>query len=212
MVANGMSFVWGFPNANSHRGFVRDLGWQDIHEVPSFRLDLAGVKPVPTHGSEVTLLPGFGPHFDRLWQEVCGDYVVITCRDRRYLTWRYASNLDEHYRVLGFFEGQELRGYAVVKRYLEELQIVDILTVGDDEVGVRLVLSVVRLALEESATTVSMWLNVTHPLHRALEKLGFQLGGPVTYFAGRVLRPGVPKREVYDHRCWYLTMGDSDVF
>jgi hypothetical protein len=205
-------FVWGFPNAVSHRGFVRDLEWRDIHEIPVLRLDLAGIKPTPACAHEVVQVPGFSTHFDKLWQEVKRGYTVIACRDRRHLEWRYARKPGERYRVLGYFDHEELRGYAVFKRYEDELQVVDILTVPDEDVGVALISSAVELAQQEAACAIGMWLNVAHPLHRALEKLGFRLEGPVTYFGGRVLRPGLPERELYDYRCWYLTMGDSDVY
>lgn len=209
---SGGGFVWGFPNPAIHRTRVRDLAWRDIYEIPVLRLDLDGIKSAPRPVSEVRLLSGFSPHFDKLWQDVNGGYTVIGCRDRRHLEWRYALKPGERYQVLGYFDREELRGYVVFKRYHDELQVVDILTVSAEEVGVRLVSSVVDIALQESARAIGMWLNVTHPLHRALEKLGFRPGGPVTYFAGRVLRPGLPERELYDYRCWYLTMGDSDVY
>ena len=38
--------VFGFPNAQSHRGFIRDLGWQDVHEIPMLRLEVASAKPI----------------------------------------------------------------------------------------------------------------------------------------------------------------------
>lgn len=212
MVDSEISLVWGFPNAASHRGFVRDLDWLDIYQIPVLRLDLARERPRARDGSEVRLLPGFDPRFDRLWQFVKDEHPVIACRDRRHLEWRYASKPDGGYRVLGYVDGEQLRGYAIIKRHHDELQVVDILPVTSDEVGIRLIEEAVRLGLEESAAAVGLWLNVALPLHRDLEKLGFRPSGPVTYFCGRLLSDGVPGQDIYDHRCWYLTMGDSDVY
>ena len=57
-----------------------------------------------------------------------------------------------------------------------------------------------------------MWLSVVHPLHRALERLGFRNEGPVTYLGARLLRPLPPGSNLFDFRDWYFTMGDSDVY
>jgi GNAT superfamily N-acetyltransferase len=212
MAESGMGLVWGFPNTLSHRGFVRNLSWVDIYEVPTFRLPLQEPPSLSTPGDAVLELKGFDARFDRLWNQVKDDYPIIARRDQQYLQWRYAENPAEHYRILAHVEDETLLGYAVFKRYQNELQIVDVLTVQDTDVGLALVSRAAQIALEEPAASVSLWLNVTHPLHHALEKRGFRNGEPVTYFGGLALQPDLPAVDLYDFRNWYLTMGDSDVF
>lgn len=212
MAESGMGLVWGFPNTLSHRGFVRNLQWVDIYEVPTFRLSLQGRLSLPTLSDDVVELEEFDARFDRLWNQVKDDYPIITRRDRPYLQWRYVENPAERYRILAHVEGESLRGYAVFKRYQDEIQIVDLLTVQDVNVGLGLISRIAHIALQEAAASVSLWLNITRPLHHALEKWGFGNGEPVTYFGGLALQPGLPADELYDFRNWYLTMGDSDVF
>lgn len=48
-------------------------------------------------------------------------------------------------------------------------------------------------------------------MHHALEKMGFQPEGAVTYLGGLALQPEFGDT-LYDFRNWYFTMGDSDVF
>jgi len=212
MAESGMGLVWGFPNALSHRGFVRTLKWIDIYEIPMLRLPLQGRFALPTPSENVTEIEEFDIRFDRLWNQVKDNYPIIARRDRQHLQWRYVENPAERYRILAHVGDESLLGYAVFKRYQDELQIVDLLTVQDVNVGLGLVSRVAHIALEESAASVSLWLNVTHPLHHALEKRGFGNGEPVTYFGGLALQPDLPAAELYDFRNWYLTMGDSDVF
>jgi GNAT superfamily N-acetyltransferase len=212
MTEAGMGLVWGFPNALSHRGFVCNLEWVDIYEVPTFRLSLQGRLSLPTPSDDVVESEGFDARFDRLWKRVKDGYPIITRRDRPYLQWRYVENPAERYRILAHVEDESLLGYAVFKRYQDELQIVDILAVQDTDVGLGLISRVAQIALEESAMSISLWLNVTHPLHHALEKRGFRNGEPVTYLGGLALQSDLPLPELYDFRNWYLTMGDSDVF
>ena len=212
MAQSGMAMVWGFPNAVSHRGFIRNLDWVDIYEVPTFRLPLTERLSLLPPGDNVVELEEFDDRFDHLWESVKDDYRVITKRDQKYLQWRYVQNPAEQYRILACVDAEEVLGYSVFKRYHAELQVIDILTVQDVEVGRQLVSRAAQIALENSASALSLWLNVTHPLHLALEKMGFSNGEPVTYFGGLLLQPDLSGTDVYGFRDWYLTMGDSDVF
>jgi GNAT superfamily N-acetyltransferase len=211
MAQAGMGMVWGLPNALSHRGFIRDLEWVDIYEVPTLRLTLANHRPLPAPHS-VVALPEFDEHFDQLWEQVKDNYRIIVRRDRSHLQWRYVKNPTEVYRILAYVDANNVAGYVVFKRYCEELQIVDILTRSGTDIGITLISQVAQIALEQSLSAVSLWLNVSHPLHWALEKLGFRNGEPVAYLGGFLLQPDLQEAGIYDFHNWYLTMGDSDVF
>ena len=212
MVELGMPVVWGFPNSLSHRRVVKDLNFIDMHEVPMFRLSMNAVIALPIPSGNIVELEDFDHRFDDLWKQVRDDYPVITRRDREHLQWRYVRNPTERYRILAYVDREDVLGYAVFKRYQEELQVIDILTVQDVEVGIQLILRMAQLAPGESASALSLWLNMSHPLHWALEKLGFRNGEPITYFTARILRPELSEDVVYDYRNWHLTMGNSDVF
>jgi len=209
MTKSGMAMVYGFPNAMSHRGFIKDLGWADIYEIPTFRLPLSGAVSLPAPGPALVELQQFDKRFDLLWEQVKDDFPVVTKRDQRHLQWRYVDNPIERFRILAYGDADSLLGYAVFKRYQDELQVVDLLTVQDIEIGVRLLSGVAQAADAEVAAAISLWLGVTHPLHHALERFGFRLGEPVTYFGALAFRNQV---EISNFRNWYLAMGDSDVF
>jgi len=212
MADQGMEMVWGFPNSSSHRIFVRDLSWQDIYEIPMFRLHLGASQRVDAGESDgVTEESKIDERFDRLWERVSSDYDMIVRRDQSYLTWRLSKPLQQ-YRVIVRADKEEIRGYMVFKRYAEELQVVDML-IGrkDADTGRALIAYVIRQGQKEKAKTISMWLNVAHPFHHALESMGFKPEGPVTYLAGLALNPKL-NASTYDHRRWFFTMSDSDVF
>lgn len=210
MLREGMQLVWGFPNSQSHRGFVRDLGWSDIWEIPTFRVRLPLAKPVPS-AADVTFCTGPLDGFDDLWRAMRTRHRVIAARDAATIEWRYRANPTEQYRILQRVVTGSLCGYAVLKRYKEDLHIVDLLA-RDDETGVALVHAAIGHALTEGATAVSMWLNVNHPLHLELERIGFQNELPVTYLGARTLDPALSQSSLRDYRDWYVTMGDSDVY
>lgn len=215
MAESGMALVWGFPNLFSHRGLIRDLDWVDVQEVPTLRLPLVPGFELAGGSTGVVELSGFDARFDDLWHRVRDGYPVIARRDGEQLQWRYVHNPGAGYTILALPDGDQVLGYAVLKRFYTEMQVVDILVARDGrgaETGVRLIARAIEIAQENSALSIALWLNVTHPLHHALEKLGFRHGEPITYFCGRVLTPDPAAPDLYDFRCWHLTMGDSDVF
>ncbi len=210
MAETGMSMVWGFPNVLSHRGFIRDLSWHDIHEVPVFRRVLNEGRPLPEPSPRIVELDVFDGRFDRLWTEMEGRYPILTRRDSRYLAWRYGANPENRYTVLGCVDGNRLLGYAIYKPFQDSIDLVDLLCL-DEKVGVDLTCGVGQRAAAAGAQSVGMWFNVSLPLHLELEKYGFRNAEPLTYFGARRLRPEMGS-EVDEFRNWYLTMGDSDVY
>ena len=119
---------------------------------------------LPTSDDALAEVTDFDERFDLLWETVKDDHSLLTKRDQRYLQWRYVQNPSEQYRILTYLVQGTLLGYAVFKQYRDEIQIVDILTVKDVKVGVRLISGIVEIARRESAVAVNLWLNISHPL------------------------------------------------
>jgi GNAT superfamily N-acetyltransferase len=212
MAERGMPVAVAFANAFSHRLIIRDLAFVDLCQIPTFRLSLPPASGFSERDKQIVELEDFDDRFDQLWKCVSDDYAVIARRSRAHLHWRYVRRPAQRYRILAYLDGGELLGYVVLKRYREELHLVDVLSVRDVEVAERLILCAAQLAVHESASGLSLWLNVSHPLHWALERLGFCNGEPVTYMTAKVLRPELSEAAIYDFRNWYVTMGDSDVY
>ncbi len=211
MSKDGLVGVWGFPNVNSHRGFVRDLKWMDIYEIPTFRLRLSGSATVAGDIDGVSEVSIIDESFDDLWARANLSHKLLVKRDASYLRWRYFANLEGKYRAMVLSENGKLLGYAIFKRYENEIQIVDMLTMPDISIGKRLVQQSINVAVKEGCSAVSMWLNVNDPLHHTLEQIGFRDDAPITYFGGRVFDES-QGNIFYDYKNWHITMGDSDVY
>lgn len=213
MANRGMVMVWGFPNINSHRVIIRDIGWKDIYEIPTLRLKLVSQKiALPVVLSCVCELFDADERFDRFWEKIHNHYDILVRRDRTYINWRYLSNPIEKYRLIAHVENEEVKGYAVFKHYQNELQVVDLLIGKNEiEIGKSLIEFIISQAIDIKAKSVSLWLNVVHPFHHTLEKIGFRPEGPVTYWGGLILNSQF-YASLYNSRRWYFTMSDSDVF
>lgn len=209
-----MVMVWGFPNSMIHRSRIQDLSWHDIYEIPMLRLHLTNYRQIlqNTLSESVMELHEADSRLDDLWIRIQNDYNVMTRRDYAFINWRYFLNPIERYRFIAYVENEEIKGYAVFKRYQSELQVIDLLIAKSDMVvGEALINYIIAEAVKEKAASVSLWLNVTHPLHHILEKIGFKPEGPVTYLGGLNLSSSFDD-SIYDFHRWYFTMSDSDVF
>lgn len=213
MEAQGYVIVWGFPNHRSHYGLIRHLMWQDICEIPMFRLDINELRFTPSISDKIIQLSTFGKQFDALWGLAGSNYDIAVRRDHNYLNWRFIANPQHTYYCYGYIEGGQLLGYIVFKQYKTvEIDIVDFLTVPEWPVVRELVGAVLEYCRQNSYKAINTWLPLRYPFHLDLEKTGFRNHEPITYFGSRILNSAVANLDFGDVRQWYYTMGDSDTF
>lgn len=208
MQEEGFAAVWGFPNSNSHRGFVERLGWRDIERVPFLSLELTGRVP-PAPRLEVAPMRADTPGLDALGRAMAGEYGWMVVRDAEYARWRYLEHPERPYTAWVATSAGEPVAYSVTKVYRDRLQVVD-LAFRDPGVAVDLVARAVHTAASAGQRHVDLWMPLGCAVHRGLERLGFVPTGPVTYF-GVGAFAGCP-RDIASPSAWYYAMSDSDVF
>lgn len=210
LVADGFVAVYGFPNANSHRGFISRLEWQNIYEIPTLSLTLApGTVPRSVPG-QVATAAEFDAAFDTHWDAVKTNYRVWAWRDAAHLRWRYSENPEERYTAAAWRENGMILGYVVTKIYHgSSLDIVELFAC-EDSVARGLVDWAIAEASSKGISSISMWSPVHSPIRITLESLGFTAGAPVTYFGARSFEE-LPF-DLSDYRNWNFAMCDSDVF
>jgi len=212
MAQEGYLMVWGFPNDMSNRGFVRDLAWKDVYEIPMFRLNLSDMPSGPQISSDIVELRDFDKRFDVLWESVRSDHAILVQRDQKYLQWRFRMNPQNRYRAVAYLQSDRTFGYAVFKRFESDLDIVDVLAVRQGSIARDLVMAALDIGRQAGLKCANMWLPMGEALHLELEKLGFQNGVPVTYLGMRVLNSFPADLDGSDSRRWHYAMCDSDVF
>ena len=140
----GVTTVWGFPNANSHPGFVGKLGWFDIYEFPTWvkpiqsrhviqryvrSSALAGIlgavadrlyqlvapKPTPPRQCSIQEISGFDERFDALWTRHRSVARIVQIRDATYLRWRYLAAPAFEYRPFEVTVAGSLKGYVILR-------------------------------------------------------------------------------------------------
>ena len=135
--ADGVRFIYGFPNDQSARGFFGKLKWESLDPLPFLikplranyflgRLGpLAGLgERLPsislTRGSSARIPSRYGvddtlrfdERHDHLWEAFAADINVAVRRDQQYLRWRFEEK-PETYQMMSLTVGEEVVAYVV---------------------------------------------------------------------------------------------------
>lgn len=69
----------------------------------------------PPQGSMVCTIQTYDDRVTKLWHEGAPAYGIHARRDRAFLTWRFQEHPEGGYHTLGYFTGERLEGYLVLK-------------------------------------------------------------------------------------------------
>jgi hypothetical protein len=206
MVKLDYLMIWGFPNNNSHRIFIKELLWEDIYEIPTMRLALNQGK-IKCSNNIIT-----DNHFDLDYSEINSSQAMISVKkDIIYLQWRYVDHPTNKYTNLVLATGKRVSSFCIVKEYCNALDIIDF-QAKDYQEGKELIKQVLSFAYQNKLDYVNCWSPRHHFLHPLFEKLGFVNKEPITYLGFRRLSHDMPNDELDNYTEWYIQMGDSDVY
>jgi hypothetical protein len=205
-----LAFVWGFPNPNSHYGFVNKLAWKDLFSLHF--LDVPACAPNSGSAELVALEPGdVERRLGALPRTIDG--VVPSARTSRFLRWRYLSDRSRY----TFVGASSEQSFAVVSTYQEStttprtLNVVDAFyeTARD---ALPLLEAVTAYAASTAHDVVSVWTDLRSPLWGAAERLRARPRGVITYAGVLPSMHADLDGSLSDPRRWRVSMGDSDVF
>lgn len=200
MSAEGFDLVFGFPNRQSHRIFVRDLKWNDLSPVPTLKLAKGPVRPPETGAALIDEVSRFDEWVDAIEADVL---PIGLHRGARFLNWRFIEEPSGRYRILRISSDGVPMGYAVFKTFCGAIDVVDVY--GRPDPVCRLICHLARVHECE----LNMWISVNDPVFGALERIGFEATAPVTFMGGRNLRGS---GDLFDPRIWSVSMAMSDVY
>lgn len=206
---HGFAVVWGFPNTNSHYGFVDKLNWNDISYVPMLSL-MINKKAAPSKRSIIEIrdfneLPNLPEKKKKINPKYCG-----ILRNKEYLNWRFFQNPLNTYKA--FTLSSEKDSYLIYKEYKgsdETLQIdiVDYSWENTKEATQEYINALISL-IGENIKLINTWALLNSKQHLSFERLGFQPNSPITYYGNRQN----PNLKTDHMRFSEITMCYSDVF
>jgi GNAT superfamily N-acetyltransferase len=210
MADMGVVMVWGFPNTQSHYGFVQRLGWRDIGVVITMSRETG---MIPDDATQLTPLPAPDDRVSELFERSLDGRIFPAFRDAPYLKWRYLDNPATRYLILTM--GKRPDALAVTKSYLDTskgrcLEVMEVLYGRDPQLALPLFSALLSYARATGHGRVRTWLHLSDPAFPELEKLSFVPSEPIAYFAGRTLGAFSLPADRMKLECWAVSMGDSD--
>jgi hypothetical protein len=206
MKEDDYKFVWGFPNVNSHYGFIKNLGWQDTGIVPMLSLGVNALKQVPN--CNYNLIPNFDDTIALILKD---DAPISINKTKAYLNWRYTQNPSAQYKIIQTEEGATVV-YKKILSFQDATKFeVDILEINflKDFQQLQFLLNAI-LQEEQNVIKFNLWHSLYDKNYLLLEKMGFKMTLPLTYLGFCGFDKSV--NGMSDFRNWKLSMGYSDVF
>lgn len=209
----GCKAIWGFPNNNSHYGFVKRLEWINLAVLHTLGIAPKHLKPSNIN-YKFKQITEFERHHQSFITEKNTKFAkILTKKNTAYLNWRFVQKPNSPYRCYEF-NTESNRAILIVKPYLlnkqntYDLNIIDCFMDNYEDLS-DFILHIIK-ELKLNFERVSIWKNIFSPEHLDLERQGFVPVLPQTYLAARI-HESMPNR-FNDYRNWSISMSDSDVF
>lgn len=206
--------IWGFPNTNSHYGFIKKLGWRDLSMISHLSIPIEKINPILN--DKIRQFDNFTIDHENIIVNITSEFPVAVKRDADYMNWRYIDNPTSKYDRFEWVDNG-LQGFVLVKKYPSAIKS-GIYDLYITEIGIELskisllpqFLSHIAAHYAQKEATLNTWLSLFDKRYIHFEKTGFNPVGKPTYFG---VRPNVEMVNVLtDFRNWYYSYGDSDVY
>lgn len=205
--------IWGFPNNNSHYGFIKYLGWKNLSIIHTLSLSANKINPKKIKFKAELIANFEASHVAFISNKISKFASIHLDISTKYLNWRYISKPNSNFSCFQF-KNDNNNTIIIVKPYFLEnqnksiLNIIDCFT--DDYNTMHDYLIYIKNYLDIQFDEITCWKNIHHPEHLEFEKQGFIASQPITYLSMRA--NGIYKDKLYDFREWDISMSYSDVY
>jgi hypothetical protein len=207
----GINYVWGFPNSNSHYAFIKKLNWQDVGVVHELEFLRDKMSQLTKDNQKIVLLDTVSSiDLALIKNDLSG---VKVNRTVEYMKWRFDDNPSQDYKTAILYneKGEQLIA-LIFKNYNKGgNDIINIMDVfGEINITCLGQLFQELFNVYTKAQTLTIWFSLWNKDYQELEKIGFSPSGKITYLG---LRENVPtKMDLLNFRNWNLSFSDSDVY
>ena len=205
--------VWGFPNSNSHYGFIKNLGWKDLGVLNHLIKDASDVTLELSDNIKID--NSFNGDHCKILEEITKSSKVAVLRDEVYLSWRYTNHPKIEYHTFSYTISNDLKAFLVVKTYPSDIEGIDNIFIAEygipfEELALLPIFMSHIKAYFKNINNFNLWLPLSNKNHIYLEKAGFKLGGVPTFLGIRSHKEEINLINNLDH--WHYSYGDSDVY
>ncbi len=206
--------IWGFPNNNSHYGFIKKLRWKDLSVLNHLVMDISDFNTQLS--DKIKLVENFNKVHSLIMEDITKDYDVCIDRSVEYLNWRYIDNPNVKYSIFEYVENEQILGFLVVKNYFNQESQTHNLFIMECGIPFKRIeilsefIGHLLASYQEDIVSINIWLPLRDSRHIYFEKNGFCIGGKPTYFG---VRAKIERSNLINNfENWYYSYGDSDVY
>lgn len=211
---NSLVAIWGYPNTNSHYGFIKNLKWVDIEQIPSFSITPSKIKK--TDNNNIGIVEVFNENHYNAFLEITDNYKVRVNRTPEYLNWRYNHNPVNNYSVFEYADDCKVF-YAVAKVFPSfsekgkfEIDILELMFPPDLDLITNLFNKIIDYFANYDILKINCWLPLQDKKHILMEKMGFENQSPITYSGARIMDERLSFMS--ESKNWFYCMADSDIY
>jgi len=209
----GVKAIWGFPNNNSHYGFIKNLEWKDLGLISHIGLPLSNI--MPQLNNDIRQFEVFKPKHEDIISKITSNFPVYAKRDIDYLTWRYNEKPNTKYYKFEYV-GKDVDSFIIIKKYssndngIYDLFITELGIDFSDLSLLPIFISHLLAFFGQKEAVLYTWLSVFDKRYIYLERAGFYPTGKSTYLGVRANNENY--KVLTDFRNWYYSYGDSDIY
>jgi len=205
--------IWGFPNNNSHYGFIKRLEWKNLVVLHTLGLDFNQLNPKDIQ-FKVREICKFDDNHQAFISSKIRNFAIVNIKNNTsYLNWRFIKKPNSNYFCFEF-DHDSSKAILIVKPYLlkniKTHQLNILACYMDDFEHLHDYILHITKVLKLKFSSITLWQNIFNPDHLEFERQGFVPVLPQTYLASRV-HPSMPT-SFSDFRNWDISMSYSDVF
>jgi hypothetical protein len=194
-------FCYGFPGI---RPFVLGKRIKVYDQIELASEDAKHLHRSLLNPYKVQLIAWDDDRLDSLWTMFSKDFSLSIIRDKRYLSWRYATNPFFSYQLFGFFLLGKLKGWVVTKDSDNEIFIVDLLTEPRRSTGILKALE--NHLISRGGGNIRIWLSERWRKHIK----GYTANETQAVVTNMIWKLPLTTSTVKENL--YYTMGDLDIF
>jgi len=162
---------------------------------------------------EIKKIDIFDERINDFWEKVSSDYPIILVRDKEYLNWRYVEEPHKKNTIFIAEKGGQILGYIIFNIMQRNdrgyyCAILDLLTIKDDSVILKLLSFTINFLLNEKIDVVT-FLTSDSFQSKALNKLGFVKGKYSKKLIAVSYSPDFNASFFLDSGSWFITGGET---
>lgn len=179
---------------------------------PAYEWVYSARTPIARGVYEAAVVDTVDAGFDGLWESLDKMDMVIACRDRAHLAWRFVAHPVRRYRFFVLRRGSELHGYVAFHVQDDHCYIDDALCRREPGLAVYLLHAFVTNQRETgAATTIAVQINENFVSETALRRNGFVRRQDFQRVMMKPREDDDAGREFLNNRDWFMTIGDKDI-